>query len=78
MSNNNTFSIKYNWGDFHNSWRLTDFQRHRIKKHYRKCVKEAIQGIIDESIRDKTARRSELNAHNDPNNPFRLDIGGEG
>ena len=26
----------------------------------------------------KKSRRLELNAHNDPDNPFKLDIGGEG
>ena len=37
-----------------------------------------LQEIINESISDKKGRRSELNAHNDPENPFKLDIGGEG
>jgi hypothetical protein len=75
---NRTFYIKYDWGDFNNAWKLTDFQRHRIKARYKRCVKEAIQDIIDESIIDKGERRSELNAHNDPRNPFTLDLGGEG
>jgi hypothetical protein len=37
-----------------------------------------LQEIINESVLAKKSRRSELNAHNDPNNPFKLDIGGEG
>ena len=72
------FSIKYGWDDFSNSRKLTDFQRYRIKSRYEKAAKEMIQDMIDESVMDKKNRRLELNAHNDPKDPFKLDIGGEG
>ena len=75
---NKPFSIKYDWDDFDDTWKLTDFQKHRIRSRFKREVEETIQGIIDESISDKRKRRSELNAHNDPNNPYRLDLGGEG
>ena len=76
--NNKPFSIKYGWDDFSNSRKLTDFQRYRIRRRYEKDVKEMIQDIIDESISEKRTRRSELNSHNDPKDPFNLDLGGEG
>ena len=72
------FSTKFDWGEFHNSWKLTDFQKYRIKRRYRKEVKDTIQHLIDQSINDKDHRRDELNSHNDPTDPFRLDLGGEG
>ena len=33
---------------------------------------------ITESVSAKKGRRAELDAHNDPDNPFKLDIGGQG
>ena len=72
------FSIKHNWRDFDNTSNLTSYQKYRIRTRYKQAVKDAIQGIIDESIEDRTERRSELNAHTDPEQQFKLDIGGEG
>jgi hypothetical protein len=73
-----TFKISYSWDDFDNSWKLTDFQKHQIKNRYNNEVEATIQKIINESIKDKSGRRAELNAHNDPDNPFELELGGEG
>ena len=72
------FSIKYDWKDFDNTSGLTSFQKHRIKQNYRNEVKSMIQGIINQSIKDRDKRREELNAHQDPEQAFNLDIGGEG
>ena len=41
-------------------------------------ITKFLQKIINESVSYKRGRRSELDAHNDPDNPFKLDIGGEG
>lgn len=75
---NKPFSIKYDWDDFDDTWKLTDFQKYRIRSRFKREVEETIQGIIDESISDKRKRRAELNSHNDPKDPFNLDLGGEG
>ena len=75
---NKPFTIKYNWDDFDNTWGLSEFQKHRIKRLFRKESKNFIQNIIDESVRERHMRRADLNAHIDPDDPFRLDIGGEG
>ena len=72
------FTTKYDWDNFDNIWDLTEFQKHRIKSRYKKEVEPFIQSIIDESVKDKNKRRSELDAHNDPSNPFKLELGGEG
>ena len=72
------FTTKYNWNDFDNIRDLSEFQKYRIRRRFKREVKEFIQGMIDESMKDKRMRRSELNAHSDPNDPFKLDIGGEG
>ena len=72
------FSIKYNWKDFDNTSDLTSFQKHRIKRNYRNEVKKVIQELINQSVKDRYERREELNAHQDPEEQFRLDIGGEG
>ena len=72
------FSAGYDWDDFDNTRNLTDFQKYRIKRRYKKEVKGVIQDIINESIQDRKSRRSELNAHSDPNDPYKLDLGGEG
>ena len=72
------FSIKYDWSDFTDHKILTPYQKHKIKKEYILLVKGTIQRIIDQSIKDRTDRREELNSHRDPEHPFRLDIGGEG
>jgi len=74
----NPFIIKYDWNDFDNTWGLTDFQKYRIKNRYQKEAKDAIQEMINESVKDKNHRRDELNAHTDPDDPFMLDLGGEG
>ena len=72
------FIAKYDWDDFDNTWNLSDFQKYRIKRRYRKEIEGVIQDIIDESVQAKKVRRSELNSHTDPDDPFKLDIGGEG
>jgi len=72
------FFMAYHWHDFNNTEELTSFQKYRIKTRCKMALKEIVQEVIDESVSAKKGRRSELNAHNDPNNPFKLDIGGEG
>ena len=73
-----TFSIKYGWSDFDNTSKLTSYQKHRIRKRYEGVVRDAIQQTINQSIEDRADRRNELEAHTDPEQAFRLDIGGEG
>ena len=73
-----TFSISYEWGDFRNYGKLTAYQKHKIKNEYISVVEDAIQRIINQSIKDRTDRRDDLNSHNDPDHPFGLDMGGEG
>ena len=75
---NRPFSIKFSWDDFDNTSKLTSFQKHRIKNRYVSAVRDAIQETIDSSVDDRDNRRSELNAHNNPNDPFKLELGGEG
>ena len=72
------FNLKLRWDDFDNTSRLTSYQKHGIRKRYKKIAKDAIQRAINQSVRDRTDRRSELNAHIDPDDPFCLDIGGQG
>ena len=72
------FSINYNWNDFDNTSKLTSFQKHRIKTRSKKEIENAIQKVIDDSNKDRSHRRQELNSHKDPDDPFMLDIGGEG
>ena len=75
---NKPFSINYNWKDFDNTSKLTSYQKHRIKKRYGEAVKDAIQQTINQSVKDRTDRREELEAHKNPEESFKLDIGGEG
>ena len=75
---NKPFRIKYDWGDFDDTSRLTSYQKYKIKKRYKKEIKFAIQKVINDSISDREKRREELDEHKDPDNPFRLDFGGEG
>ena len=75
---NSPFSVKFNWDDFDNTSKLTSFQKYRIKKRCEGMVKEAIQRAIDQSVKDRSDRRLELDEHKDPKHPFELDIGGEG
>ena len=75
---NKPYRPKYNWNEFDNACSLTDYQKLRIKIRFKRESKNMMQKIINESVSAKKGRRSELNAHNDPNNPFKLDIGGEG
>jgi hypothetical protein len=77
MSRKKPFSVKYDWDEFDNTWELSAFQKHRIKINFQKEIVGVIQDIINESVKDKKHRRSELNAHNDPENPFKLELGGE-
>ena len=72
------FSIKFNWDDFENTSKLTSYQKHKIKKRYTEAVKGSIQDVINQSIKDRADRREELDAHSDPEQVFKLDIGGEG
>ena len=75
---NKPYRPKYYWDEFDNTLSLTHYQQIRIKTRFKKESKIMMQKIINESISAKKGRRSELDAHNDPNNPFKLDIGGEG
>ena len=75
---NKPYRPKYNWNEFDNACNLTDYQKLRIKIRFKRESRKMMQKIINESVSAKRGRRSELNAHNDPNNPFKLDIGGEG
>ena len=75
---NKPYRPKYNWDEFDNARNLTADQKLRIKIQFKRESRNIMQEIINESVSAKKARRSELNAHNDPTNPFRLDIGGEG
>ena len=75
---NRPYRPKYYWDDFDNARSLTDYQKLRIKIRFKKESKNILQEIINESVSAKRGRRSELDAHNDPNNPFSLDIGGQG
>ena len=72
------FLINYNWNDFDNTSKLTSFQKYRIKTRCKKAIEDAIQKVIDDSNEDRSDRRQELNSHKDPDDPFMLDIGGEG
>ena len=69
---------KYYWDEFDNTCSLTHYQKLRIKIQFKRESKNMLQEIINESISAKKSRRSELNAHAYPDNPFKLDIGGEG
>jgi hypothetical protein len=71
------FSARYDWDEFDNTWELSAFQKYRIKIQFKKVIESMIQDIIDESINARQERRSELKAHNDPNDPFKLELGGE-
>ena len=75
---NKPYRPKYNWNEFDNARRLTDYQKLRIKIRFKRESKKMLQEIINESVSAKRGRRSELDAHNDPDNPFKLDIGGQG
>ena len=75
---NKPYRPKYNWNEFDNARRLTDYQKLRIKIRFKRESKKMLQEIINESVSAKRGRRSELDAHNDPDNPFNLDIGGQG
>ena len=75
---NKQYRPKYNWDEFDNTRSLTDYQKLRIKIRFKRESRKMMQKIINESISAKKGRRSELDAHNDPNNPFSLDIGGQG
>jgi hypothetical protein len=70
--------VEYDWKDFDNTTELTSFQKHRIKNISEDMVKTAIQKIINQTVEAREDRREELNAHGDAENPFRLDIGGQG
>ena len=75
---NKPYRPKYYWDEFDNTLNLTHYQKLRIKIRFKKESKKMLQEIINDSVSAKRGRRSELNAHNDPNNPFSLDIGGQG
>jgi hypothetical protein len=75
---NKPYRPKYHWNEFDNASSLTDYQKLRIKVRFKRESKSILQEIINESIAAKKNRRLELDAHNDPDDPFNLDIGGEG
>ena len=75
---NKPYRPKYYWNEFNNTSSLTHYQKLRIKIRFKRESKKILQEIINDSVSDKKSRRLELNAHNDPDNPFKLDIGGEG
>ena len=75
---NKPYRPKYYWNEFNNTSSLTHYQKLRIKIRFKRESKNILQEIINDSVSDKKSRRLELNAHNDPDNPFKLDIGGEG
>jgi len=75
---NKQYRPKYNWDEFDNTRSLTDYQKLRIKIRFKRESRKMMQKIINESVSAKRGRRSELDAHNDPNNPYSLDIGGQG
>ena len=75
---NTPYRPKYNWDEFDNTRSLTDYQKLRIKIRFKRESRKMMQKIINESVSAKRGRRSELDAHNDPNNPYSLDIGGQG
>ena len=75
---NTPYRPKYHWNEFDNTSGLTHYQKLRIKIRFKRESKIVLQEIINESVSAKKGRRSELNAHADPDNPFKLDIGGEG
>ena len=75
---NESYRPKYYWGEFDSTCSLTHYQKLRIKIRFKRESKIILQEIINESVSAKKGRRSELDAHNDPDNPFKLDIGGQG
>ena len=76
------FKIMYGWRDFKNYNKLSSYQKLQVRKWFSEkefsLIHNDIQKKINNTIKDSETRREELNAHNDPSNPFRLDIGGEG
>jgi len=78
---NKPFQVSYGWNDFDNHDKLSSYQKHQIKKRFKDIVsntRDAIQKTINRAIGDSVARREELEAHRDPQDPFKLDLGGEG
>ena len=70
--------VEYEWKDFDNTAELTPFQKYRIKNISEDMVKTAIQKVINQAVEAREDRRGELKAHGDAENPFKLDIGGQG
>lgn len=64
--------------NFKNYNKLTPYQKHRLTEKYEAIVRDSIQHAINEMISERKFRREELEAHSDPKDPFRLDLGGEG
>jgi len=64
--------------NFNNYNKLTPYQRHWLTERYETIVRDAIQHAINEMIKERKFRREELEAHRNPDDPFKLDIGGEG
>jgi hypothetical protein len=75
---NKPYRPKYHWDEFDNTRSLTEYQKLQVKVRFKRESKTILQEIINESVLAKKSRRSELDAHNDPDNPFNLDIGGQG
>ena len=64
--------------NFNNYNKLTSYQKHRLVEKYEAIVREAVQHAINEMIKERKFRREELDAHMNPDDPFHLDLGGEG
>ena len=75
---NKPYRPKYHWDEFDNTRSLTEYQKLQVKVRFKRESKTMLQEIINESVLAKKSRRSELDAHNDPDNPLNLDIGGQG
>ena len=78
---NKPFQISYSWDDFDNHNKLSSYQKHQVKRRFKDIAfnaHNAIQKTINRAIGDSAARREELEAHRDPQDPFKLDLGGEG
>ena len=78
LNMNKPYRPKYHWDEFDNTRSLTEYQKLQVKVRFKRESKTILQEIINESVLAKKSRRSELDAHNDPDNPFNLDIGGQG
>ena len=78
---NKPFQISYGWKDFDGYDKLSSYQKHQVRTKFKEItsdVRNTIQKTINKAIKDSTIRREELEAHRNPDDPFQLDLGGEG